>query len=133
MRQILRSAAPSRIMHSDPGTRSVWSFLFGRRISAMIGLLSVASVALSAPWFALSVAGGRPGCVEVKWVQPDGPAGYAGLHDGDCVAQVDGKTVSTSDDLVKALGETRPSRATTLSLSNGRTVQVVPTKRTREA
>jgi len=99
----------------------------------MIELLSVASLALSAPWFALSIAGGRPGCVEVKWVQPDGPAGHAGLHDGDCIVQVDGKTVSTSDDLIKALGETRPNRTTTLGLSHGRAIQVVPTKRTREA
>jgi S1-C subfamily serine protease len=98
----------------------------------MIGILAVLVLSLS-PWFALSIEGGRPGCVAVQWVQPDGPSGRAGLKEGDCISRVNGQAVSTSDALLQALGKVPTKEVTALTLSSGRVVRVLPGTRSREA
>jgi S1-C subfamily serine protease len=63
--------------------------------------------------------------VAVTSVEPDSPAGQAGLAAGMIVIELDGQTVTGADDLVRLLGAERIGVATSLSLIAGRERQAV--------
>jgi putative serine protease PepD len=58
-------------------------------------------------------------------VAPGGPAAQAGLKPNDVVVKLDNRTVTTSDELVAAIGRHAPGDTVTLTLSDGRTLRVV--------
>jgi S1-C subfamily serine protease len=61
--------------------------------------------------------------VRVREVQPDSPAGTAGLKVGDLLVRLDGETVTGVDDLFRLLDERRIDRPVTVTVvrSNGLT------------
>jgi serine protease Do len=49
-----------------------------------------------------------PGGAEIRQVEADGPAAKAGMHLGDIVVEVNGKSVRDNDDLVALIAGTKP-------------------------
>jgi putative serine protease PepD len=52
-------------------------------------------------------------------VQPDGPADRAGLKPGDVITALDGRPITTSDDLIVAIGAHAPGDQVTLTVKRG--------------
>jgi S1-C subfamily serine protease len=46
----------------------------------------------------------------------DGPAQQAGIKDGDVIVAIDGKTVTTTDDLASILAEIQPGQSVSVDL-----------------
>jgi len=72
--------------------------------------------------------------VRVGAVEPDGPAGAAGLREGDLLVALDGTAIAGADDLIRLLGADRIGRSCELRvLRNGRGLPVAVTPRERRA
>lgn len=69
------------------------------------------------------------GCVTALLVDPEGPATQAGLRERDCVSRVGAEKVSRIEEMLAAIAASKPGLATTLSLTDGRTLTVVPVPR----
>jgi len=84
------------------------------------------------PWFALTVGDAGKNCVFVRRVQPDGPAGMAGLRDGDCVVRVHRTAVHTTKELLEQLRRADAHKPISLILSDGRALVTRPAARSAE-
>jgi C-terminal processing protease CtpA/Prc len=63
--------------------------------------------------------------VTINRVYPAGPAARAGLREGDQILQVTGQQVASYEDVLQALGQTRPGETVELTVaSNGQQQQV---------
>jgi putative serine protease PepD len=65
-------------------------------------------------------------------VRPDTPAAHAGLHAGDVITAVDGKRISSADELRAAINRHRPGDKVSLTYrrsGNNHTVEVTLTNR----
>ncbi len=72
-------------------------------------------------WLGVSVpdqAGARNG-VTLAGVDPNGPAGHAGLRRGDVVVAVDGQAVNSSHALINAVSAVSPGSSVTLDIRRG--------------
>lgn len=83
-------------------------------------------------WLGIGLESGA-GCIRALLVLPDGPAAKGGLREGECVTHVGSERVSSISDMQDAVAALRPGVATTLSLADGRTITVVPMRRSRAA
>src|SRR6267378_3665891 len=99
----------------------------------MMAKVVAAILSTASPWYGLTVGAQRANCVTVTLVEPDPPAGSAGLRDDDCVARVNAQPVQSADDLWRSLQGSRVGETTTVELSNGRIVKVRPTVRSAKA
>lgn len=59
---------------------------------------------------------GKPQGALVRNVDPDGPAGKAGIEAGDIIVKVDGKAVERSGDLPRIIGAIKPGLRSTLQV-----------------
>ncbi len=86
------------------------------------GWLGVSLQPLDAELAAALKSGATAGAL-VSAVEPAGPAAKAGLAAGDVVTAVDGRAVSSPQDLATRIGERKPGAEVTLSLSRGGTTR----------
>ncbi|NKQ58419.1 PDZ domain-containing protein [Amycolatopsis sp. K13G38] len=71
-----------------------------------------------------SVSDAQAGGALIQQVQPGSPAEQAGLKAGDVVTKVDNLTINDADGLIAAVRTRAPNEKATLTLSDGRTVQI---------
>ena len=77
-------------------------------------------------------ADGREKALLVVGITPSGPAESAGVNVGDLMVAVDGKTISSSEELLDHLSGRKPGETVTVSTlrgGTGREVQIVVTER----
>ena len=59
--------------------------------------------------------GAGPRAVRISGVEPDGPAGSAGLQEGDMLLSLNGIAITGTDDLIRLLDAERIRRETSVS------------------
>ena len=86
------------------------------------------------PYVGVSLASSSQGGAQIGSVQQASPATAAGLKAGDVVTAVDGKAITTTDQLIATLDTYSPGQKITLTITrNGQTKQVQVTLGTRPA
>ena len=71
-----------------------------------------------------SVSDAQSGGALIQQVQPGSPAEQAGLKAGDVVTKVDDLAINDADGLIAAVRTRAPNEKATLTLSDGRTIQI---------
>ncbi len=86
------------------------------------------------PYVGIQLGSGPNGGAEIGSVQPSSPATTAGLQTGDIVTAVNGKTVTTTDQLIATLDTYSPGTGITMTIQrHGQTKQVKVKLGTRPA
>jgi S1-C subfamily serine protease len=67
--------------------------------------------------------GAGPRAVRISGVEPDGPAGSAGLQEGDMLLSLDGIAITGTDDLIRLLDAERIRRETSVSFMRDRKIE----------